>query len=63
VGRPRRVAPLETHSVAFRVTAEEWQKLMQAAERTGSSIPRIAREALFQKLRLRSGSGQARRKT
>ena len=40
------------HSVAFRVTEEEWQKLARAAERYGTSIPQITKQIVFEKLGL-----------
>jgi len=55
--RKARRAP-KAHSVAFRVTEEEWQKLTLAAERAGTSIPGITKQILFQKLGLRSEASQ-----
>ena len=54
VRKVRRDSQFKAHSVAFRVTEEEWQKLTQAAKRAGTSIPRITKQILFQKLGLRS---------
>jgi hypothetical protein len=58
VRKARRAAQLKAHSVAFRVTEEEWQKLTRAAERAGTSIPRITKQILFQKLGLRSEASE-----
>jgi len=61
VRKVRRDSQFKAHSVAFRVTEEEWQKLTQAAKRAGTSIPRITKQILFQKLGLRSEAGQMSR--
>ena len=57
------------HSVAFRVTEAQWLKLQKRAEQEGTSIPQLAKAAVFEKVgveasaRSRSAYGQkARRK-
>jgi len=50
-----RTTPPKAHSVAFRVTEHEWQQLLRAAKREGTSIPRFAKRIVFQKLGLLVG--------
>ncbi len=38
------------HSVAFRVTESQWLKLQQQAEIEGTSIPQLAKAAVFEKI-------------
>ncbi len=49
----RRDSRLNKHSVAFKVTEEEWQKLGRAAEHAGTTIARYAKRVIFEKLGLR----------
>jgi len=55
VRKARRAIPRKAHSVAFRVTEGEWQKLLRAANQEGTSIPRFTKRAVFQKLGLLVG--------
>jgi len=55
VRKARRATPPKAHSVAFRVTEEEWQKLLRAANQAGTSIPRFTKRVVFQKLGLLVG--------
>jgi hypothetical protein len=36
------------HSVAFRVTEAQWLKLKRIADQEGTSVPQLAKAALFQ---------------
>jgi hypothetical protein len=36
------------HSVAFRVTESEWTRLQEIAERSGVTVPQLAKGLLFQ---------------
>jgi hypothetical protein len=55
------------HSVAFRVTEAQWLKLKQRADQEGTTVPQIAKTALFEKIGLeaqpqsRSSYGQKSR--
>jgi hypothetical protein len=53
VRKVRHDRQLKKHSVAFRVTEEEWWKLTRAAECARTSIPRITKQIAFEKLGLR----------
>ncbi len=55
------------HSVAFRVTEDEWKTLKRKSEQEGITVPQMAKEALFGKVglvvapRTREYHGQAGR--
>jgi len=38
------------HSVAFRVTEAQWRRLQQRANQEGTSISKLAKAALFEKI-------------
>lgn len=38
------------HSVAFRVTEAQWLKLQRRAQQEGTTVPQLAKAALFEKL-------------
>lgn len=40
------------HSVAFRVSEDQWIALQRHAENEGSTIPQVAKEALFKRVGL-----------
>ncbi len=42
------------HSVAFRVTEDEWSKLQRKAREKGSTVPELAKAALFEKIGLKT---------
>jgi len=39
-----------SHSVAFRVTEGQWTRLQQMAKQKGTTVPKLAKSALFEKL-------------
>lgn len=47
-----RAGPSLVHSVAFRVSEDEWIALQRHAESLGSTIPQLAKEALFERVGL-----------
>lgn len=38
------------HSVAFRVSEHEWQKLRAEAEKAGTTVPQLAKQLLFSQI-------------
>lgn len=38
------------HSVAFRVTEQEWKLLRAEAEKAGTTVPQMAKQVLFQQV-------------
>lgn len=44
--------PTLVHSVAFRVSEDQWVALKRYAENNGTTIPRLAKEVLFERLGL-----------
>lgn len=38
------------HSVAFRVTDKEWRTLKKSAEKQNTSVPRLAKTLLFERI-------------
>lgn len=42
-----------THSVAFRVTEEEWVKLQDIADEAGATVPQLSKTLLFKAAGLR----------
>jgi hypothetical protein len=44
------------HTVAVKVTDDEWRKLQRKAEGKGYSIPELAKAALFEKVGFRTAS-------
>jgi hypothetical protein len=49
------------HSVAFRVTEEQWVALQRYADRNETSIPKIAKEILFEKVGVETRAESRRR--
>lgn len=49
------------HSVAFRVSEEQWVALQQYAATRESSIPQVAKEALFERAGLKPRAEDRRR--
>lgn len=62
-----RTEPSLVHSVAFRVSEDQWIALQRHAENEGATIPQVAKEALFERVGLETRTegrrryGQARR--
>lgn len=56
------------HSVAFRVTETQWLKLQHHAQQEGTTIPQLAKAAVFEKIGIetslkgRRSYGQATRR-
>jgi hypothetical protein len=46
----------KVHSVAFRVTEDEWNRLQRKAQENDSTVPQLAKAALFEKVGLKTGS-------
>lgn len=49
------------HSVAFRVTEEQWVALQWHAESNGTTIPQLAKEVLFERVGLEAPAESRRR--
>jgi hypothetical protein len=44
----------KVHSVAFRVTEGEWGRLQRRAQEEGTTVPELAKAALFEKIGLKA---------
>jgi len=49
------------HSVAFRVSEDQWLALQRYAEKAGLTIPEVARTALFERVGLETRANGRRR--
>ncbi len=49
------------HSVAFRVTEEQWVALQRYAENNETTIPQLAKEVLFERVGLEAPTESRRR--
>lgn len=56
-----RADPSLVHSVAFRVSEDQWLALQRYAENEGTTIPQVAKEALFEKVGLKTRAEGRRR--
>jgi hypothetical protein len=56
-----RAKPNLVHSVAFRVSEEEWIALQRYAENEGATIPQVAKAALFERVGLATRRDDRRR--
>lgn len=57
----RRAKPDLVHSVAFRVSEDQWIALQQYAENEGATIPQIAKAVLFKRVGLETRAEGRRR--
>lgn len=44
----------KVHSVAFRVSEGDWNKLQRLAKEKGTTVPELAKAALFEKIGLKA---------
>ena len=56
-----RADPSLVHSVAFRVSEDQWVDLQRYAKNEGVTIPQVAKEALFERVGLELHSEVRRR--
>lgn len=57
----RRAEPSLVHSVAFRVSEDQWIALQRYAENEGATIPQVAKAALFERAGLETRAEGRRR--
>ena len=56
-----RAEPSLVHSVAFRVSEDQWIALQRYAENEGATIPQVAKAVLFEKVGLETRAQGRRR--
>ena len=56
-----RAEPDRIHSVAFRVSEDQWIALQRYAENEGATIPQVAKAALFERVGLETRAEGRRR--